>query len=104
MDCRECDKDCPNPLNCEDYLADVKGKIFCIKCGKDVTKDRFLYVHGKSGGRYCYDCAEKEKQRKKKTTGKRAKALRLRKSGMKPSEIAKEMGITTERVYGLLSK
>lgn len=104
MDCRECEKECPNPLCCEDYLADVRKRIFCIKCGKDVTRDRFLYVYGKTGGRYCYDCAQAENKKRRRKAGMREKIRKLRKEGMLPSQIAKEMGISTERVYEYLNK
>ncbi len=103
MTCKECKKDCPTPFACEDYLADVRKRVFCVKCGVDITQARFMYIYGKDGGRYCYDCAEKERNRGKKRRSKSAQIRDLYKKGSKPTEIAKVVGLPTEEVYIVLS-
>ena len=101
MDCPKCERDCPNPLVCEDYLADVKRRVFCTKCGKDITYRVKIYVHGYQGGAYCYDCAEKAKPKHKKKTLK-LKARQMYNEGKKVSEISKEMDMDKADVYKLL--
>lgn len=101
MNCTDCEKDCPTPLACEDYLASVRKRVFCAKCTKDITYRVKVYVHGYQGGAYCYDCAEKSKLKgKKKALKEKAKAMY--REGKKPSEIAAEMHLSKADVYKLL--
>lgn len=103
MNCTDCEKDCPNPLVCEDYLADVRKRAFCTKCGKDITYRVKVYVHGYKGGAYCYDCAELEKGKlKNKKLKLQKQAKRMYKSGMKVSEIASEMQMSKTDIYRML--
>ena len=37
--------------------------MYCCKCNRDITKKYKFY--DRFGNRYCYDCWEKEKQKKK---------------------------------------
>lgn len=85
-------------------------RIFCSRCGADITRTMKFYDNRKN--RYCYDCyslaSVKEKKEKphKKTDEKasKRKIKKLSKMGYKPSEIAEKTGYTTKEVYEVLAK
>ena len=41
-----------------------KTSLNCVVCGRDITRSMKIYPYGFIGGAYCYDCAEKERQKK----------------------------------------
>ena len=41
-----------------------KTQLNCVVCGRDITRSMKIYPYGFIGGAYCYDCAEKERQKK----------------------------------------
>jgi len=82
-----------------------KDKLCCVICGKDITRSMKIYPHGYVGGAYCYDCDEAEKVRLKREKAKIRQTVKtLYKRGLKPTEIANRIGITTKGVYEVLKK
>lgn len=80
-----------------------KDKLCCVICGKDITRSMKIYMYGYHGGAYCYDCAEAEKVRLKRKKAKTRQIVKnMRKRGLKPTEIADKIGITTKEVYEVL--
>lgn len=85
-------------------IHNEERRCFCSICGRDITRTMKFYDHEMN--RYCYDCFQ---QREKKPVVKKdppyiRKARRMHAKGMKPSEIAKTLGITAKEVYKALSK
>ena len=81
----------------------MKDKLCCVICGKDITRSMKIYMYGYHGGAYCYDCAEAEKVRLKRKKAKTRQIVKnMRKRGLKPTEIADKIGITTKEVYEVL--
>ena len=80
----------------------------CCICGKAIRSPFIIWDRNASA--YCYDCNERLKQMKKElrearkldTTEERTR--RMYKRGIKPSEIAKRLGITNKEVYELLTE
>lgn len=86
------------------------GAVYCEQCGRDITRVMKLYV---GTTRLCYDCYEDyaEIKRSEKVVKKQkppvhplaGKVKRLYYKGIKPSQIADEIGLSTKQVYELIS-
>jgi ribosome-binding protein aMBF1 (putative translation factor) len=80
----------------------------CCICGKAIRSPFIIW--DRNAEAYCYDCNEMLKQMKKEMREARRldsteeRARRMYKRGIKPSEIAKRLGITTAEVYELLTE
>jgi len=78
----------------------------CCICGK-VIRSPFI-IWDRNAAAYCYDCHEQLKQMKKDLRKAReedntqARAVRMYRRHIKPSEIARRLGITKREVYELL--
>ena len=80
----------------------IAKKCICVKCGKDITRSMKIYVYGRAGGVYCYDCAQKAPKKKKVVT-ESYNARELYRNGYKVSEIASRLGCSASHVYNLLN-
>lgn len=84
-------------------LDSTKKTCVCVKCGKDITRSMKIYVYGRAGGPYCYDCAQTE-PRKKRIESDSYNARTLYNAGYPVSEIASKLGCSKSHVYELLTK
>ena len=80
----------------------------CYICGK-IIRSPFI-IWDRHAEAYCYDCNERLKEMKKEMREARLKdttkerAIKMYKRKMKPSEIAKRLGISKAEVYELLTE
>lgn len=84
-------------------------KVFCKRCGRDITKSYKFYIDGEA---FCYDCADLQTKKRKKEKKPRKKKEHSLESVIRreyrfnrsvPSYIAEKYNVTVEDVYRILN-
>ncbi len=79
--------------------------VKCSVCGRDITRGMKLYDNKVNA--YCYDCFQKtfpKPEIKRRPISINQKIKKLYHKGMKPSEIAAELGISASDVYKAMNE
>lgn len=78
-------------------------KCICTVCGADISREGKRYPYGAAGGAYCEECYMADYlERIRQIKDPNVKAKRLRRVGMRLTEISKETGLSGKELYEVI--